>query len=142
FLRGADQLGEVRPLDVIELQRLADGVKDVLGDALYPAALELDVVLDADPGEHGHLIAPEPGHPTAAAISREPCPLRRDARPAGGQKLADLARGHTSSVRAAVHWRAGTPAPPVNLWWRLLRRGHPAGVFEFLSGAATSWDFT
>src|SRR5205807_5537567 len=77
----------------------------------WTSALELDVVLDADPGEHGHFVAPQPVHGTAAAISRQPCALRRDARPAGAQKLADLARGHTSSVRAAVSWRAGPPAP-------------------------------
>src|SRR5206468_10284674 len=98
FLRRADQLEEVRSLDVVELKRLADGVEDVLGDPPNAAALQLDVVLDADPGEHGHLIAPQPGHTTAPAISRQPCPLRRDARPAGGQKLADLTCDHASSV--------------------------------------------
>jgi hypothetical protein len=60
LLRGVDQVEQVGPLDIVEMQRVGDGVEDVVGDAANGAAFELRVVLDADPGEHRHFLAPDP----------------------------------------------------------------------------------
>ena len=57
LLGGPDEVEEVGPFDLVELQGTGDGVEDVLGDAADVAALEPDVVLGADPGEQRHLLA-------------------------------------------------------------------------------------
>ena len=53
-------------LGVVELQGPGQRVEDALGDPGEVAALELGVVLDADPGQVGDLAAPQPGHPPVA----------------------------------------------------------------------------
>ena len=62
--------------DVVELQGTGDGFEDVFGDAADVAALELRVVLDADPGEHRHLFAAQPGHPPPASVGAQAGLLR------------------------------------------------------------------
>jgi len=48
----------VRVLGFVELERLADGLEDALGDSVRVPALEARVVLDADAGEERDLLAP------------------------------------------------------------------------------------
>ena len=55
------------PLGVIELEDPGDGLEDVVGDAPGVAPLELRVVLDADAGQEGDLLAAESGDPSPAA---------------------------------------------------------------------------
>ena len=71
LLGGADQVEQVGAFDVVELQGAGDGFEDVLGDAADVAAFELRVVLDADPGEHRHLLAAQPGDAAAAAVGAQ-----------------------------------------------------------------------
>ena len=52
------------------------------------------MVVDADTGERGRLLTPQPGHP-AFGVGRQAGLFRRDLRPARGQELGD--------VVAAVH---------------------------------------
>jgi hypothetical protein len=74
---GPDQVEQVRPLGVIELQRVRDAAEDAVRDAGGVAALEPGVVLGGDPGEDGDLLA---------AQTRDPpvLPGTRAARPAPG----------------------------------------------------------
>ena len=64
------------PFGVVELQGAGDRIEDGGGDAADGAAFELGVVLDADPGERGHLAAPQSRHPAGADVGH--------ARPAAG----------------------------------------------------------
>ena len=63
----AGQVEQVGALDVVELQGPGDGVEDALGGSADVAALETGVVVEADPGELGDLLAAQPGDPTFAA---------------------------------------------------------------------------
>jgi hypothetical protein len=58
----------VRPLDLVELEGPRDRFEHIFGDAPHGASFELDVVLDADVGEEGHLLAPQPGNPSPATV--------------------------------------------------------------------------
>jgi hypothetical protein len=60
----------VGALGLVELERAADGVEHLLGDAPRDSPLEAGVPLDADPGAERDLLAPQAGHPTLAAIPR------------------------------------------------------------------------
>src|SRR5437588_9149285 len=93
LFRGAHEIDEVAALDLIELQSPGDGVKNVLGHTADGAALELCVVLDADPREHGDLLATHPADAPAGAVAAQPGLLGRDAPPTAGKELADLAAG-------------------------------------------------
>ena len=65
-------------------------LEHVFGDTAHAAALELGVVLDADPGEHGDFFASQPRHAAAPAVGVEPGLVGSDASSAGGQELADV----------------------------------------------------
>lgn len=57
---GARQVGQVGALSLVQLQGARDGIEDRSGCSGDRAALELGVVLDADPGERGDFGASEP----------------------------------------------------------------------------------
>jgi hypothetical protein len=63
---GAEQVDQVRPPGLVELQRMRDAVDDALGDAGGGAAFEAGVVLDRDAGKEGRLLAPQTLDPPAA----------------------------------------------------------------------------
>src|SRR2546430_1190444 len=98
---GANEVEQVRPLDLVELQGRRYGFEHVFGDAQDLAAFQLRVVLDADAREERHLLAPQPGDPSPA-VDAQPGPLRGDPGPSRGQELADLV-----SAAHAVHGREG-----------------------------------
>ena len=74
----AQQVEQVDPLGLVELQRLRDAVDDALGDAGGVAALQPGVVLAGDAREEGDLLAAQPGDPSAVSA------VRRAVRPARG----------------------------------------------------------
>ena len=74
-------------LDRVELERAGDGLQDAVGRVDERAALQPDVVVDAEPGQGGDLLAAQPRHPPLAPGHRQPGRLRADPRAAGGQKL-------------------------------------------------------
>jgi hypothetical protein len=81
----------MRALGLVQLQRLSKRVQHGVGDAGRVAAFELGVVGDADTGEGGDLLAPEPWNPPrAAAVGTQASLFRRDPRTPRGQELADL----------------------------------------------------
>ena len=90
---GADQVEQVRPLGLIELQRVRDAVDDALGDAGGVAPLEPGVVLGARCRRGAATSSRRrPGDPSAvAAIHGQPRLLGADPGPSGGQELPDLA---------------------------------------------------
>ena len=66
---GADQIDEMCPLRLVQLQCASDAVDDALGDAGGVAALELRVVLAGDAGQEGDLVAAQARDPsTLSAI--------------------------------------------------------------------------
>jgi hypothetical protein len=82
----------MRPLGLVELQRVGDAVDHALGDAGGGAALEAGVVLDRDAGEEGGLFAPQAlDPPTGTAVYGQPGLLRADPGSSRGQELPDLA---------------------------------------------------
>jgi len=110
-----DQVKEVRALGLVELERAAHGVEHVVGHAAGVAALETRVVLDADPREQRHLLAPQARHPARSAVGRETGMLRCQLRPARGEELADLVCVvHVSgTVRRCANGREATPSTPI-----------------------------
>jgi NAD(P)-dependent dehydrogenase (short-subunit alcohol dehydrogenase family) len=101
---GADQVEQMRPLSLIELQGVRDAVDDAVGDAGGVAALEPDVVLAGDAGEDGDLIAAQARDPSAvSAIHGQPGLLWRDPGPPGAEELPDLAADVATDVAVAVH---------------------------------------
>ena len=87
---GAREVEQVGLFGGVELQRAGDGLQDAVGGVGERAALQPDVVVDAEPGQGGDLLAAQPRHPPLAAGHRQPDRLWAYPRPAGGQKLRDL----------------------------------------------------
>src|SRR5207253_1065373 len=70
FVRGANEVGQMGALGIVELERAANSFEHLLGDTPRDASLEARVPLDADPGAERDLLTPQPGHPSLAAIPR------------------------------------------------------------------------
>jgi hypothetical protein len=74
--RGTDGLGgpseveQVRALGVVELQRPRQRFEHALRDTVHVAPLQAGVVGDADAGEHGDLLAAQPGHAADAVVGQ------------------------------------------------------------------------
>jgi hypothetical protein len=90
LLRGPNQVEQVNTFHVVETQRSGNRLEHVLGDTPDVATLELRVVVDADRGQHRHLLAPQPRHTAPAAVSLQARLVRCDPRPTRRQELADL----------------------------------------------------
>ena len=78
---GAGEVEQVGALGVVEPQRVGERLQDAVGGAGGVAAFEALVVLDADAGERGDLLAAEPRH-APLAVRRQSRLLGRDLRPA------------------------------------------------------------
>ena len=105
-LGGAGEVEEVGALGVVELKRAGERLEHELGDAADVAALQALVVLDADAGQRGDLLAPQPRH-APLAVARQAGLLGRDLRPPGGQELGDVAvvpsgRGYKGRARSPL----------------------------------------
>jgi len=92
---GTDEVEQVGPFGLVELQRSHDAFEDVLGDAVGVSALEAGVVLDADPGQHGDLFTSQPFDSPVAAVDREPG--------VGGRNLCSARRQELPDVLRRVH---------------------------------------
>src|SRR3954447_8873866 len=91
--RGVPDAGEVeqvRALDVVELQRDGDGVEHPVGGAADGALLQARVVVDAQAGHLGDLLAAQPGNASVAAVEGEAGPLRGDLRAPAGEEVPHL----------------------------------------------------
>jgi hypothetical protein len=80
----------VRVLRLVELERPADGLEDIVRHATRIAALEARVGLGADAGEQGDLLARQPLDAAGPSVGGQSGTLRREPRAAGGEELADL----------------------------------------------------
>ena len=69
------------PLGLVELQRGGERLQNLLGGTAQIATLELGVVVDADAGEQGHLLAPQASDAPAAAVGRQARLCGRDPGP-------------------------------------------------------------
>jgi hypothetical protein len=87
--RGAREIEEVRALGLVELERPRQRLEHELGDAADLAALQPPVVVGADAGQGGDLLAAQPGHP-APAVARQAGLLGCDLRASGGEELGDV----------------------------------------------------
>ena len=115
---GSGEVEQVGPLGLVELQGAGHGVEDVVRDAADVALLQADVPVGADPGQHGDLLAAQPGHPPLAAAGGQPDLLGGELGPTGGQELANLSPvvhvddGTTAARRKGG--RADTPGNPTS----------------------------
>ena len=105
----AGQVVQVLPFRVVELQGARHRLQHRLRRAGQIAALQPGVVVDADPGQHGDLLAPQTLHPPPVTMGGQPGLLGGEPGPAAGQEVPD--------VSAAVHGLdartdpAGEPGP-------------------------------
>jgi hypothetical protein len=90
---GAGQVEEVLALGVVQLQGPGDGGQHALRGAADVAALQPRVVVEAHAGEHGDLLAAQPGYPPVPAEVGDARLLRGDVRAAGDQELPHLGLG-------------------------------------------------
>ena len=91
----------MRPLGVVEPQRVRDAVDDALRHAGRVASLQADVVLRGHPDQEGGLLAAQPRHPAAvAAVRRQARLLRGDPRPTGAEELPDLGTRGVAGARS------------------------------------------
>ena len=67
----AGEVEEVRALGVVELERASERLQHALGDAAQVAALQAGVVVDADAGQDGDLLAAQAGN-AASAVGVSP----------------------------------------------------------------------
>ncbi|GAA0919189.1 hypothetical protein GCM10009559_01140 [Pseudonocardia zijingensis] len=96
-------------LDVIQVENTCERPEDLGGGGLVASALEPHVVVDADAGEHGDLLAPQPGDP-AALSGRDAGLFGRDERPPGAQVVTEpVALVHESHVNPERLVERGSP---------------------------------
>ena len=114
---GADQVEQMCPLGVIELQCVRDAVDDGLRDAGGVAALEPGVVLGGDAGEDGDLLAAQARDASAVSVIHgQPGLLGADPGPSGAQERPDLTAdvaADVAIVAAACHVVHSTSASPL-----------------------------
>jgi hypothetical protein len=113
---GAEQVEQMCPLGLIQLQCVRDPVGDDLGDARGAAALELGVVLGRDACEEGDLLAAQARDPPAgSAVAGQSGQLGADpAAPLDGapwpwlrggvRKVPPSALGSCYTTPTAGHW--------------------------------------
>ncbi len=116
---GADQVEQVGPFGLVELQGPGDAFEDVFGRTVGVSAFEAGVVLDADAGQHGHLFSAQAGHAAPGPIGGQSGLVRGNLGPPRSQELPDvIPRLHTlhgRGVRAGYGVPANTPIKPVSL---------------------------
>jgi hypothetical protein len=109
WIRGVEQ---VLALDVVELQCFGDGFRGAVGGCSEVASLEPVVAVDAQSGDGGRLLAPQPGYASAALGHGPACLLRRDPRAPGHQELLDLpSLVHGETVGQHPRGREDLPVP-------------------------------
>jgi hypothetical protein len=103
----------VLALGVVELQGAGHGVEDIVGHAADVALLQAVVPVGADPGQHGDLLAAQPGHPPAPG-GRQPDLGGGELGAAGGQEVANLgAVVHGIHVTGGSRFREVELVPPI-----------------------------
>src|SRR5699024_4573991 len=99
----------------VELQGAREGLEHRPGDPGEVPALQTDVVVDGDPGQHRDLFTPQSLDPTIAAIGEQPGLLGGDPRAPRGEELADFGtvidRGHEARLGAPRPLREGLAVP-------------------------------
>ena len=94
---------------LVELQGAGDGVQHAVGDAGEVAALQLGVVVGADPGQHGYFFAAQSGD-ASPAVGGQAGLLGGDPGPSGGQELPYVIRAvHPARLRSRTACWGGLP---------------------------------
>lgn len=78
------------PLGFAELESPGDGIEDLLGRVEAPSLLETDVIVDADAGQVGQLLAPQPRYPASTGGRPEPDIFGQESRPPGTEKFPQV----------------------------------------------------
>src|SRR5207237_2398551 len=116
LLGSVDEVEEMGPFHLVELEGAGDRLEDVVGDASDGAAFELDVVLDADPGEQCHLLAAQARDAAAATVGPQTRLLGSDSGPPRGQEGADLVpSGHGVHGRSDTRSEGGAASTPIDV---------------------------
>jgi len=100
-----EEIEEVGPFGLVELQGARYSFEDVLGDAAGVAPFETRVVLDADGRQHRDLLAAQAGYAPPCAVGGQACLLGSDLGTPRNQELPDvIASVHIPTLRACpVH---------------------------------------
>jgi xanthine dehydrogenase YagT iron-sulfur-binding subunit len=126
---------EVRGGVFVEPERTGEGIDDLCGGVVVLAALlESQVVVGADPGEHGQLFAPQPGNPSAAGAG-EPHVLGAQERAPRTQVLTECgARRHDETIRDPGVNLSLTFPGCTGIWLRV----RPSGTVTLMTVATRS----
>ena len=117
----AGQIEQVLAFGVVKLQRPSHRLQHRPRCPRQVAPLEPAVVVDAQPGEHGNLLPPQPRNAPIPAIAGQPGLLRRDPGSAADQKVPDvlavihdikLERPEPMKQDLSVHGSRGPPVRP------------------------------
>jgi hypothetical protein len=81
----------MREVVIVELQNARDRLEHLNGRVAIAAPLQPQVVVGADAGEHGDLLASQPGHAPHTELG-DACLLRRHELAPGAQELAESVR--------------------------------------------------
>jgi hypothetical protein len=100
---------QVLPFGVVEMQGAGHRLQYRLRRAGQIAALQSGVVVDADPGEHGDLLAPQTLHPPPLTMGGQPGLFWGEPGPAAGQEVLDVCAA-VHGLDARTH-SAGEPGP-------------------------------
>src|SRR4051794_14681642 len=89
-----------------------DGLEHAVGGAAQVALLEAGVVVRAQPGELGDLLAAQARNAPTLPVQRDPCLVRGDLGTPRGEELAHLGPVvHGSTLRPAAGPRGALPEP-------------------------------
>src|SRR6266571_5676333 len=138
---GPDQVEQVHPLGVVELQRVRDAADDALRDAGGVAALEPGVVLGRDPGEDGDLLAAQARDPPVLSpVHGQPGLRGADPGPARAQERPDIAADGGRVARAChvCHCTRGPAWLGVPASTPLIRICHLAALAGCVDGATAN----
>lgn len=89
----SDEAQQVVGVGVVQLQRPGQGVQDLLGGLAAASLLQPQVVVDADAGQQGDLLASQARHPPLAVL-RQADVDGSQAPAAGPQEVAQEVVGH------------------------------------------------
>ena len=104
WVRGAGEVEEMGVLGVVELERAGERFEHAVRDAADVPALQALVVVNADAGQRGDLLAAKT-RDTPLAVSGQTRLLRGDLRSPSGQELSDVVcgvHGYTAYDRSGI----------------------------------------
>jgi len=123
---GPDEVEQVRALGVVELQSSRDAVEHLVGGSRDLPPFQAVVVVDADAGQQGDLLAAKPRNAARPAVGRKAHLLGREPGAPRSQEVAGLALGVHATERTSGDRRPGGTG---NAWTNRASRSRPHPCF-------------